>query len=320
MGGISTMTKTLFSREGAKDLQQSVKNNMGRGKEIADALLLHFDKVNSINIWDDKEIETLLLRQKEFEVSRIGKKPDYPKEFSRFSPSSADSCERELFFKNLRVQQDETEMTSWQRRWTKNSTGVHEYRQRDLLYAEKYVKNPAFKVVRLKDEKNPLRDGLPAWEKPLETWKLIEHKGVKMVVTGMMDGILEYKDGSKIGFEFKTKSNSVAQIKQIIRTGKPAPHHRKQCIAYSILFGINEFVLTYESVAKDKWGTGDGGRPDMAAFYIKVTESQRNALLDKWAGISEDVETGELPLGNNTKCMFCKWKGECMKYEGGIRQ
>jgi CRISPR/Cas system-associated exonuclease Cas4 (RecB family) len=317
MEGGSTMTQaTLFNRGGAKDLQQSVRNTMGRGEELANAIVKHFDKITKKNIWADKEIETLLLRQKEYEVSLIGKKPTYPREYARFSPSSADSCNRELFYKNLRAERDESEMTSWQRRWTENSTGVHEARQRNLLYGEKYVKNPDFTVERIVDKENPLRDGLPAWEKPLEGWKVVEHKGVTIVVTGMMDGILKYKDGSRIGFEFKTKSNSVAQIKGL---KKPAPHHKKQCIAYSILFGIDEFVLTYESVAKDKWGTGELGRPDMKAFYIKVTERQREQLLDKWAGIGENVETGELPLGDNTKCMFCQFKGTCSLVTGGIR-
>lgn len=310
-------TQTLFNRGGAKDLRQSVKNKMGRGQELASAIVKHFDKVNSINpLWDDKEIETLLLQQKEYEVSKIGEKPDYPKQFARFSPSSSDSCDRELFFKNLRVGRDESPMTPQQKRWTENSTGVHEARQRNLLYAEKFLDKPDFKVERIVDKKNPLRNKLPAWEKQLEDWKVIEHKGVTIVVTGMMDGILEYKDGSRIGFEFKTKSNSVAQIKGLKDS---APYHKKQCVAYSILFGIDEFVLTYESVAKDKWGTGENARDDMKAFYIKVTERQRQQMLDKWAGVGENVETGELPDGDNKKCMFCPFKTECAKYTGGIR-
>ena len=314
------MTNALFNRGGAKELQQSVRNKMGRGEELATAIVKHFDKITSKNIWADKEIETLLLRQKEYEVSLIGEKPSYPKDLPRFSPSSADSCNRELFYKNLKASRDEDNMTSWQRRWTENSTGVHEARQRNLLYGEKYVNNPDFTVERIVDKDNPLRDGLPAWEKPLEGWKVITHKGVKIVVTGMMDGILRYKDGTRVGFEFKTKSNSVAQIKQIKKQGSPAPHHKKQCIAYSILFGIDEFLVTYESVAKDKWGTAQGGREDMVAFYIKITEKQRQDLLDKWAGIGENVETGELPDGDNKKCMFCPFKTECAKVTGGIRQ
>lgn len=313
-----TTQKQLFSRGGAKDLQQSVRNKMGRGEELASAIVKHFNNVNSINpLWDDKEIEELLLKQRQYEVSLIGKKPSYPKHLPRFSPSSSDSCDRELFFKNLRVPRDESPMTPQQKRWTENSTGVHEARQRNLLYAEKFLDKPDFKVVKLEDKENPMRDGLPAWEKPLEDWKVIEHKGTTIVLTGMMDGILEYKDGSKIGFEFKTKSNSVAQIKQLKDS---APYHKKQCVAYSILFGIDEFLLTYESVAKDKWGTGVNARDDMKAFYIKVTERQRQQMLDKWAGVGENVDTGELPDGDNSKCMFCPFKTECAKYTGGIRQ
>ena len=312
-------TKTLFNKGGAKELRQSVHNDR-RGEELAEAIVEHFNQINSLNIWADKEIETLLLRQKEYEVWKLDQKPTYPKQFAKFSPSSADSCERELFFKNLKMPRDPDEMTAWQRRWTENSTGVHEARQRNLLYAEKYLEKPMFKVVRIKDPENPMRDGLPAWEKPLEDWKQIKHKDIDLVETGMMDGILEYKDGTQIGFEFKTKSNSVAQIKQIIKSGKPAPHHRKQCVAYSILFGINEFVLVYEAVAKDKWGTKQGGRQDLTAFYVKVTEKQRQQLLDKWAKVAEGVETGEMPKGDNKKCMFCQWKLECAKFTGGIRE
>jgi CRISPR/Cas system-associated exonuclease Cas4 (RecB family) len=310
-------TKTLFNKGGASDLRQSVKNKMGRGEELATAIVRHFDEINSINFWDDKEIETLLLQQKEYEVSMIDKRPDYPREFAKFSPSSADSCKRELFFKNIRAERDDEEMTSWQTRWTKNSTGCHEYRQRDLLYAEKYLKKPVFTVEKIKDTSNPLRDGLPSWEKQLESWKVIEHKGVTIVLTGMMDGILKYKDGSKVGFEFKTKSNSVAQIKQLKDAN---PKHKKQCIAYSILFGIDEFLLTYESVAKDKWMTGINGRPDMKAFYIKVTEKQRQDLLNHWVDVAEHVENGEMPKGDNTKCIFCPFKTYCSKFTGGIRQ
>lgn len=313
------MTNTLFNRGGAKDLRQSVKNNMGRGEELASSIVNHFNKINSIEpLWDDKEIETLLLRQKEYEVSLIGEKPDYPKDLPRFSPSSADKTDMELFLKNVKVKRDTTTMTPWQKRWTENSTGVHEARQRNLLYGEKFLKNPDFTVEKIVDKDNPLRNGLPAWEKPLEGWKIVEHNGYKMVVTGMMDGILHYKDGSRVGFEFKTKSNSVAQIKQLKES---APHHRKQCIAYSILFGIDEFLLTYESVAKDKWKTAEDGRPDMKAFYIKVTERQRKELLDKWAGVCEYVENGELPpMVDYENIMFFPYKEYLRQLEEGLVQ
>lgn len=310
------MSNTLFNRGGAKDLQQSIQNHMGRGEELANAIVKHFDRINSINpLWDDKEIEELLLRQRQFEVGKIGTKPNYPNQYPRFSPSSSDKTDLELFLKNIKAPRDEQEMLPWQKRWVENSTGVHEARQRNLLYGEKFLTNPDFVVERIKDEENELRNGLPAWEKPLEGWKVIEHNGYKMVVTGMMDGILNYKDGSRIGFEFKTKSNSVAQIKQLKDS---APYHKKQCIAYSILFGIDEYVITYESVAKDKWGTSTNARPDMKAFYLKVTERQRQEMLDKWAGVCAYVENGEVPpIIDVSKDMFFPYKEYVAKLSEG---
>jgi hypothetical protein len=308
----------LFSREGAVALRNSVREKMGRGNELTTSLLLHFNKLHSIaERHDDKDIETLLLRQKEYEISLIGKKPDYPKDLPKFTPSSADKCDRELLFKTLKVEKDDITYP-FQERWTRNSSAVHAAVQRDLLYAEKLLENPAFTVERVVSD-NPLLNGLPAWEKNIQTYKIIEHNGVKFVVYGMMDGILRYKDGTRIGFEFKTKTNSISQLspRQLKDAGES---HKRQCVAYSILFGIDEFIILYESVAKDKWNANELAKEDLRAFYVKVTEEQRQKLLDKWARVAECYETGELIDGDNTKCLFCPFKTECAKHTGGIRQ
>ncbi|MGD2278184.1 hypothetical protein [Bacillus wiedmannii] len=309
--------KLLISRGGASELRNTVTEKMGRGTELTRSLKNHFNKLHSLNYWDDKGVETLLLQQKKYEVSLLGKRPDYPSGYPRFSPSGSDKCSRELFFKVLRMEQDEQQMSPFQRRWVLNSTGVHEARQRDLLYGEIKLKNPDWHVERMDCEDDPLRHGLPAWEKNVQTHKVIEHKGTKFVVFGMMDGILKYKDGSRIGFEFKTKSNSVAQVneRQLKEAGKS---HRLQCVAYSILFGLDEFIITYEAVAKDKWSTGEHGREDMRFFYVKVTEKQRQDLLDKWAEVAVNSNDGEMPFGDNGKCLFCTFKTTCSKFTGGI--
>ncbi|MDF9638855.1 PD-(D/E)XK nuclease family protein [Bacillus cereus] len=308
--------KLLVSRGGASELRNTVTEKMGRGVELTRSLKNHFNKIHSLNYWDDIRVERLLLQQKQYEVGLLGKRPEYPSGIPRFSPSGSDKCSRELFFKILRMEQDEQQMYPFQRRWTLNSTGVHEARQRDLLYGEIKLKNPDWKVERMISE-DPLRNGLPAWERNVQTHKVIEHNGVTFLVFGMMDGILEYKDGSRIGFEFKTKSNSVAQVneRQLKEVGKA---HKLQCVAYSILFGIDEFIVTYESVAKDKWSSGDMARDDMRMFYVKVTDKQRKDLLDKWAEVAVNTNDGEMPFGDNTKCLFCPFKTTCSQFTGGI--
>jgi CRISPR/Cas system-associated exonuclease Cas4 (RecB family) len=286
------------------DLTEKVrkkKENEKRGEELVNALTNHIEAVNSKDYFDIVEVEELLLKEQEHAIKVMKTPKTYPKHLPRFSPSSSDSCERELFFKTNKAKRDEETGYSFQRRWTRNSTAVHGAMQRQLLEAEVILDEPEFTVLRLDN-------GLPAWEKNIEGWKVIEHNGATFVVFGMCDGILQYKDGSKVGFEYKTKSNSVAQIKQI---KEPMPSHKSQTVAYSILFGVDEWLITYESVAKDKWSTGENARPDFKIFYHKVTEADKKRLLDKWARVAENVEDGEISKPNTSKCMFCPFKTVC---------
>lgn len=285
-------------------VQKQVAKNR-RSSELTDAFLMHIEELHSKDYYPIKEVESLLLKEKQADVERIGKYPDYPKDLPRFSPSSADKCDRELFYKALKVPQDEQTSYPFQRRWTRNSTAVHEAMQRNLLEAEILNENPKFKVERMADT------GLPAWEQNVAQWKVFEHHGAKFVLYGMMDGILVYEDGSRIGFEFKTKSNSVAQIKS---TKAPQDSHVAQCIAYSLLFGIDEYLITYESVAKDKWSTNENARDDVKVFYVKVTEKDRQALLDKFARVAYNIEDGEVSEPNYSKCLFCPFKTRCEEY------
>jgi CRISPR/Cas system-associated exonuclease Cas4 (RecB family) len=277
------------------------KQSQQRGEELVNAFSKHLEDVNSKDYFDIVEVEELVLKEPAYAIEVMKTKKTYPTDIPRFSPSSSDKCERELYFKAIKAKKDEETGYPFQRRWTRNSTAVHGAIQKQLLEAEIVLEEPEFIVFRLDN-------GLPAWEKNIEGWKIIEHNGVTFVVFGMCDGILTYKDGTKVGFEYKTKSNSVAQIKQL---KEPSPSHRMQTVAYSILFEVDEWLITYESVAKDKWSTHENARPDFKVFYYKVTERDKKMLLDKWARVAENVETGEIPRPNTSKCMFCPFKGIC---------
>ncbi|GAA0121455.1 hypothetical protein UT300018_07710 [Clostridium faecium] len=74
-----------------------------------------------------------------------------------------------------------------------------------------------------------------------------------------------------------------------------------QAVAYSILFGVDECILTYESVAKDGWNKGAEAKVDLRTFYIKVTEADRLALLDRFSEIAKQFYNKQLP-GKEEKC------------------
>lgn len=283
-------------------LNDSEAVDMKRGRELTGAIYKQFNEWHSKDRWGIPEVERVLLRQKELEISMMGRPKGARPHKYIFSPSGASKCSRELWFKAMGEKPIDDKFP-YHRRWTRNSTAVHEATQRDILSMTMTMKDPAFKIV-LND------DGLPLWEENIKTHKLFNHKGVEFAILGMMDGILDYKDGSKIGFEFKTKSNSIGQVGNY-KMKEPAPYHKTQCVAYSLLFGLDEFILMYEAVAKDQWNKGDEAKPDIRTFYHRVTEEDRQELLDKFANVVKAVETKQIPPMEMDKCMFCPYKHIC---------
>jgi len=302
---------------------QEIKDDLGMGSEFKRGEAIRWAFINHLNAYStldeprDKEIDLAIL---EDEIINI-KNPKYIN-FKRglvtFSPSSASKCERELFYKALRKPKDEQVFLPFQRRWMRNGSAIHAAVQRDLLFAEKYVENPEFKVVRMKAPSSVA--GRPAWEHNLKDVKHFTDLGFQMF--GMMDGVLEYTpDGSKIGFEFKTKSTTIAAVGDY-KMRAPQDGHVEQCVAYSLLFGLDEFILAYESIAKDGWNKGEAAKSDIKAFYVKVTDEQRQKLIDKFVNVAAYVQefkadpNADIPIPNPNKCIFCPYKSSCDKGDG----
>jgi hypothetical protein len=297
---------SLVNRKGAADLRSKVVAYRGdeRARTLERDILLHFDSIHSQDYRTDNEIERALIADELNDLDRNFDDLGFIKGLITFAPSSASKCERELAFKAYKVAKDETPTIPYQKRWTRNATAVHRATQRDLLYGEKILPYPKFKVRRGED-------GRPCWERNIQTVKRFEHNGVEFQIFGMMDGQLIYTpDDSVIGFEFKTKSTTLAAIGEY-KMKEASPDHRLQCVAYSLLFGLDEFLIVYESLAKDSWSKGKDAKPDMRAFHVRVTEDDRLWLLDKFARVAEQYYNGEIPRPDYSKCMFCPFKTRC---------
>lgn len=294
----------LFNRIGAERLKKRViEQDSERGQRLAGALYNQMNDLHSVDFYPNYEIESLLLKQKEHDLEKMKNFERLPEGLISFSPSSASACARGLVFKANREEKDEVIRYPYQRRWTRNSSAVHEAVQRDLLYCEKVLKNPIFTVERLES-------GLPAWEQNIKTAKVIEHNGVKFVLNGMCDGILNYtSDNSKVLFEFKTKSTTIGTVGTYKLKGVQE-EHRIQAVAYSILFGVDEVVFMYESVVKDGWTKGAEAKVDFRTFYIKITEEDRKELLDRLSEIAKQYYNNEIPAKED-KCFFCVYKTVC---------
>jgi hypothetical protein len=276
-----------------------------RAVELETAILKQFDALHSLDFFPKKKVELRLLQDEFDNLEKTRDDVGYIDGLICFSPSSVSKCPRELFFKGKRAPKDTQTAFPFQRRQMRNGTAVHRATQRDLIYSELLLPDPAFTVARTPD-------GKYAWEQNIATIKTITHNGVTFQLYGMMDGQLIYQpDICKVGFEFKTKSTTIASVGNF-KMREAMPSHKFQCTAYSLIFGIDEFLLVYESLAKDGWTKGADAKPDMRAFYIKVTEADRERLLDFLADTARKFYAGELPDADREKCLFCVYKTQCV--------
>lgn len=301
----------IFSRTGATKLKKQVVEAIPEsGLKMASALYNMFNDLHTLDYYADVDIEKVLLEQKVKEVENIVKPhiPEGLEGYTYFSPSGASKCNRELFYKALKYEKDEIPFYPYHRRWTRNASAVHEAVQKDLMYMEKMLPDAMFKVSKMDN-------GLPKWEQNIKTFKIIEHNGETFGIYGMCDGILINKEENKeVGFEFKTKSTTIGAVGNY-KMKDAQEGHKTQCTAYAILFGIDEHLIMYESLAKDGWTKGAEAKLDFRVFYHKVKDEDIKELLDKYAYITKCVREKKVPPKEEDKCLFCTYKGVCSKGE-----
>lgn len=249
--------------------------------------------------YEDEEIESLMGKHME------NKPPTNFYTIPTFRASSVSHCALELYYINQGYSGTKrSDLLPYHRRWLRNAHAIHSAMQRDLLYMEKYLTEPTFTVAK--------RDGLPAWEETIRGYSVQEYNDQTFGIEGMMDGILKY-GGKFVGFEFKTKSTTIGVIGRY-KMKVPIEAHVEQLVAYSLLFDIKDFIIMYESLAKDGWNKGLDAKEDVRIFHVEVTEEMQNKLKNKLAAVSYSVINSIPPAPEFDKCLLCSMKDNCEHY------
>jgi hypothetical protein len=294
-----------------KDKAKSIKKKNDKKKkleikvqsEISEQFHTMMDDFHRMNVRDDYELDTQIL-QWQIEEMTDGKKNlrgKWDDSLPTFSPSGASSSDRDLFFKVIEAVEDDKVFEPYQKRWVRNGSAIHSAQQRDLLYIEKYLKDAPFEVLRTKE-------GKPAWERNTRTVKQFEHDGEKFQLYGMVDGVLWHKETKKrLGYDFKTKSTTVAAVGDFLLKA-PQENNLIQMIAYSLLFDVDEYIIHYESLAKDGWTKGEEAKPDMKVFHVHITEEMKKDVLDKFARVSKYARERKIPPREKDNELFSKYK------------
>ena len=241
-----------------------------------------------------------------------------PKVFPKrpyFSPSSVTACPRELYLKDKRAKRDEVKRQPHQGRWTRIGTAIGDVIQRDLLFIEKHYerqtgKPPKFRLLRTKN-------GEPAFEDFVKINRTIEHNGETFNLYGTCDGILEYETDSgdkiRVGLEIKSKQTTPART-SLYSMKEAEESHVAQTVAYSIMYGVDYYVVLYVNAAKQSWNLTDEQAtktPDIRAFCRKIDDKERTELLDTLAEQTRRQRTGDKPPLDLSKWTFNNYKEAC---------
>jgi hypothetical protein len=159
---------------------------------------------------------------------------------------------------------------------------------------------------------------------------------VKFAITAKPDGKFRYEpDGSTIIFEYKTKASGLRAMNGKLDYKGAQDDHIRQVTAEALVFDIDEALIVYESTQKPAWFDdaestsvtkgqktwADGKpRPDIRAFYVKVTDEMKAALLAdlaRQAALVYDVKAGapnpDVTVEMTDGCGFCNYRDHCHK-------
>lgn len=238
-----------------------------------------------------------------------------PKSFPKkpyFSPSSAGSDYRELYFKGRGYKRENTGQQPHQKRWTSIGTAIGDIIQRDVLliekHAEKVLGKPSqFKFVRT-------ANGEPMFEDFAKKSHPVEHNGVKFHLSGSPDGIMIYtdEDGNKIrvGLEIKSKQTTSAMT-SLYSMKEAEAKHVEQVMAYAEMYDCHFYLIVYVNTSHKTWNYTPeefAKSPDMRVFGIEATREKKDALLDKFAWLQDCINRGLMPPTDLSKWTFNGFK------------
>ncbi|MCS1350360.1 hypothetical protein [Mechercharimyces sp. CAU 1602] len=261
-------------------------------------------------VWDsdlDRQIAAM-----NYEILRKPKRISWKRPF--FSPSSVNSCHREMYVKFKGALKDRNIDPPYRGRWKRLGTLFGDMIQRDLLFIWKHYENvvgeePSFTVetTEIGDKRYPM------WEKFAEKIHSEEHGGYSINFKGQPDGILRHKDGRRVGLEIKSKQTSAAKT-STFSMRNPDPSHVRQCIAYAIMHDLSDYILLYGNLSKKGWNLTDEEymkNPDIRAFYLNITKKEKEELLDELSSVLEAVDTDTPPPLALDKWTFNNYKTAC---------
>lgn len=232
-----------------------------------------------------------------------------------FSPSSANSCQRELYEKLRGAKRDQTDIKPYQGRWQRIGTAIGDIIQRDILFAEKHYERVVGEKPRFRFERTP--EGYPMFEEFAKSLVPIEYDGQKFALYGTCDGVMLYTtdDGEllRVGLEVKSKQTSYSKTNER-SMNEAMDDHYWQATAYSIMYDLDYYIILYVNASKKAWVMTDEEyrkNPDRRAFGIEISKRAQDELLDRFASVVKAARDEKPPKLELDKWTFNNYKTAC---------
>lgn len=274
-------------------------------QKIADDLIEQLDLWYSLPETWDNELDTQIHKWYSEAPKTFPKRP-------YFSPSAADACSRELYYKQKRYPKDSFRKQPHQGRWTEIGTNVGDMIQRTILAMERNLEDKTDVSPRFRFIKN--EDGTPMFEQFAAKNHRVTHEGKSFYLYGMPDGIMEYysEDGERlrVGLEIKSKQTTPART-SLYSMKEPEAKHVKQCVLYGEMYDVDMYVILYVNTAHKGWTMDDEDyrkNPDMRAFGIYIDPTEKLDSYDKFVKVLEAVTANEPPALDYDRFLFNNYK------------
>lgn len=232
-----------------------------------------------------------------------------------------------MFFRNQRVKPQKSDDIPFRGRQRRQGSAIIEYLQLDLVHMRKRLGDRAKFTVQ-EAPNNEMQAYEWMFEDAAQNRRVFEYDGVRFAITAKPDGLLDYlPDGTPLLFEYKTKASGIRAMNSKLDYSGPQADHLRQVTAESLVFGIREGILLYESTQKPAWFSDEDNAsvtkgqktwrdgtpiPDIRPFYFYITDEMREALLRSLARQARTVYEGVKPdvtADMTSKCGFCPYFG-----------
>jgi hypothetical protein len=249
-----------------------------------------------------------------------------------FSPSNSKACPRELYVKAKRAKKDSFPKPPYQGRWQEIGTAIGDVIQRTVLAMERNLPGCPFRFERTETyaekvkvklangdegEVEVTKGGQPMFEDFAKKNHEVIHNGQKFYLYGTCDGVMQYinEDGEiiRVGLEIKSKQTTPART-SLHSLREAEEGHRKQCVAYSIMYGVDYYIILYVNASKKGWVVTDEeykATPDIRAFGFEITDADRTELLDSFAEITRCINANIPPALDLSRWTFNGFKTAC---------